>query len=294
MADITYKRRFGDRKEGRRIRSLPSFNNFMPYIMVKRNDACNSFQDSLEITETDRYLRKKRAEGFMGLGLLHLFIAAYVRVVAHCPGINRFIGGQRVYSRHKLEVVLTVKRSLTLNSPETTIKVRFEPTDTLTDVYRKMNEAIDEIKADDSENNAENVAGTLMKIPGLILKFVVWLLTLLDYFGWLPKSILEASPFHGSMIITDMGSLGIPPIYHHLYNFGHLPVFLSFGAKRRTVELDKNGAPVERKYVDYMAVLDERICDGFYYATCFKYLRHYLRNPHLLEQPPEEVAEDIF
>ena len=219
------------------------------------------------------------------MGFLHLFVATYVRIVAQRPALNRFISGQRIFARHDIEVVMTVKRALTSEADETTIKVVLDPTDTIFDVYRKLNEKIDEIKADSGENNTEQVASALFKLPGLVLKFAIWFFNLLDYFGLLPKSLMEASPFHGSMVITDLGSLGIPPVYHHLYNFGNLPVFLSFGAKRKAVELDKDGQPVERKYIDFTAVIDERICDGYYYATAFKYLKYYLNNPWLLETP---------
>jgi hypothetical protein len=262
--------------------------------MKTRNDACNYFSDSVEVTETDRWLRQKREEGYKGLGFLHLFVATYVRIVAQRPALNRFISGQRIFARHDIEVVMTVKRALTSEADETTIKVVLDPTDTIFDVYRKLNEKIDEIKADSGENNTEQVASALFKLPGLVLKFAIWFFNLLDYFGLLPKSLMEASPFHGSMVITDLGSLGIPPVYHHLYNFGNLPVFLSFGAKRKAVELDKDGQPVERKYIDFTAVIDERICDGYYYATAFKYLKYYLNNPWLLETPPEKVEEDVF
>ena len=68
-----------------------------------------------------------------------------------------------------------------------------------------------------------------------------------------------------------MGSLGIPPIVHHLYNFGNLPVFVAFGRKYRKVELDLQGKPVTRRYVDFVMNTDERIVDGFYYATVMKY-----------------------
>ncbi len=294
MAENSYKRRFGDRKEGRRIRSLPALNQIIPYIMVKKNDAHDYFEDSVEISEVDRWLRQKRLEGYKGLGMLHLFIAAYVRTIAHCPGLNRFIAGQKIYSRNNIEVVMTVKRSMTLDGPETSIKAEFEPTDTIFDVYRKMNEKIDEIKANDGDNNTEQAAGALMKIPGVFLKFAVWVLNFMEYFDWLPRGLINASPFHGSMIITDLGSLGIPPIYHHIYNFGNLPVFIAFGAKRRAYELDKSGTPVERKYVDFKVVMDERTIDGFYYAACFKYIKYYLTNPAALELPPKEVKEDIF
>jgi hypothetical protein len=295
MAKSAYKRRFGDRKDGRLVRSLAAFYKFTPFIMKTRNDASNYFLDTVEVTETDRWLRQKRAEGCKGLGMLHLFIATYVRAVSQMPALNRFIGGQRIYSRDDvIEVVMTVKRSLTTDATETTIKVVFDPADTIFDVYRKMNAAIDEIKADNEGNNTEQVAETLMKLPRLLLKFAIWVLNLLDYFGWLPQALLNASPFHGSMIITDMGSLGIPPIYHHLYNFGNLPVFLAFGVKRRVVELDSQYQAVERKYIDFTAVLDERIVDGHYYATAFKHMKYYIRNPQLLEQPPEKVEKDVF
>lgn len=294
MAETTYKRRFGDRKEGRLLRSLEPFYKFTPYIMTKKNDAVNYFADSIEVSEIDRWLREKRAEGYKGMGMLHLFIAAYVRTISQCPGLNRFVSGQKIYARNNIEIVMAVKRALTMDAPETTIKVVLEPTDTVYDVYRKFGAKIDEIKADDGENNTEQVARVLGAMPGLLLKFAIWLISVFDYFGWLPMKLLDASPFHGSMIITDLGSLGIGPIYHHLYNFGNLPVFLAFGAKRRVVELDKTGLPVERKYIDYKAVMDERTVDGIYYAAAFKYIKYYLRNPSALEAAPAEIREDVF
>ena len=133
-----------------------------------------------------------------------------------------------------------------------------------------------------------------LKLPRFLLRFAVGCLRVMDYFGIIPQKLLDASPFHGSMIITDMGSLGIPPIYHHLYNFGNLPMFIAFGAKRKAVELDREGKPVERKYIDFMAVMDERVCDGYYYASSFKYMKMYMHNPALLEVPPEKVVEDLF
>lgn len=294
MSEAKYRKRLGDRSDGRRLRTLPALNAMESFIMVKRNDACNYFSGAIEVTETDRWLRQKRAEGYKGLGILHLFLAAYIRVISQLPGLNRFVSGQRVYARNGIEINMMVKRGYTADAEETCAKVRFEPTDTVFDVYRRMNEAVEEIRADSEGNGTEKTAASLMKLPGVLLKFAVWFLNFLDYFGLLPKSLLDVSPFHGSMIITDLGSLGIPPIYHHLYNFGNLPVFLAFGAKRRAVELDRHGSPVERKYVDYKVVCDERTVDGYYYASAFKYLKYYMKNPHELEKPPEKIVEDIL
>ena len=61
-----------------------------------------------------------------------------------------------------------------------------------------------------------------------------------------------------------MGSLGIPPIVHHLYDFGNMPVFVAFGCKYHKNEVLDDGTVVRRKYIDYTVNTDERICDGFY------------------------------
>ncbi len=294
MSEPIYKRRFGDRIDGRLLRTYPPYNKFTPFIMKRRSDSTNYFSDSIEVTEIDRWLREKRTEGYKGLGMLHLFLAAYVRAVAYRPALNRFVSGQHVFARNYVEVLMTVKKAFSDDAEETTIKVKFLPSDTIFDIYRKISEQIDEVKANVEDNGTDKFVRTFANLPRIVLNTVVGFLRMLDYFGWLPQSLLDISPFHGSMIITDLGSLGIPPVHHHIYDFGNLPVFVAFGAKRHTVELDASARPVERKYVDYSVSVDERTCDGFYMAGSFKYLKYYMKNPRLLEAPPEKVVQDIF
>lgn len=72
------------------------------------------------------------------------------------------------------------------------------------------------------------------------------------------------------MIVTDLGSLGIKPVYHHIYNFGNLPVFIAFGAKRKAIEVNRHGQLEECTYLDLKSTLDERIVDGYYFAAVLK------------------------
>lgn len=294
MSEPIYKSRFGDRIDGRLLRTYPPYNKFTPFIMKRRSDSTNYFSDSIEVTEIDRWLREKRSEGYKGMGMLHVFLAAYVRTVASRPALNRFVAGQRVYAHHYIETVMTVKKAFSDDAEETSIKVRFLPSDTIFDIYRKINEKIDEVKANVEDNGTDKFVRTFANLPRPVLNSVVGILKMLDYLGWLPQSLIDISPFHGSMIITDLGSLGIPPVHHHIYDFGTLPVFVAFGAKRHNVELDASARPVERKYIDYSVSVDERTCDGFYMAGSFKYLKYYMKNPRLLEAPPEKVIQDIF
>jgi len=286
------KKRFGDRREGRRLRSLDPYNAMTPFIMKEKSDASNYFSDMVDITEIEKFLLKKRQSGFPGLGLLHVFIATYIRVAAQYPAINRFCSGQRIYARNDLELIMTIKKQLRTDAGETSIKVSFDRAETIGDVYGKLNREISKVK-NGVVTNTDDVAAAFMKLPRLILRFAVAFLDMMDYFGLMPKSILSASPFHGSVIITDLGSVGLPAIYHHLYNFGNLPVFIALGSKKKVRELTGDGKAVIKKYIDFKLVVDERICDGFYFSQAFKVFKSLLKNPEVLDEPPAQVIEDI-
>ena len=293
--DDKYHPTWGDRIDGRKIRTLAPMAQITAYFQVERNTCSNLFEESFEITNIDRYIRQKRREGLTDFGITHVLLAAYVRGIAKYPQLNRFINGQKVYSRgNDIQYCMVIKKTMSVESPDTSFKVHLHPGDTAEDVYNKMNEAVKKIKAtQELDSNLDSLIMTLNLIPSVVLKFVVWLLKLLDYFGLLPRFLLELSPFHGSLFFTSMGSLGIPPIYHHLYDFGNLPCFGAFGCKRRATEVQEDGTLVQRKYVDMKFVLDERIVDGFYYATFFKYYRRLLAHPEVLDNPPETIEKDI-
>ena len=293
--DGEYHPTWGDRNDGRKVRTIAPMAQITAYFQVERNTCSNLFEESFEITHIERYIRQKRKEGYTDFGLMHVLLAAYVRGVAKYPQLNRFISGQKVYSRgNDIQYSMVVKKDMTVESPDTSFKVHLSPYDTSIDVYRKLNAALSEVKKSmELDSGLDNLIGYLNLIPGVVLKFIVWLLKLLDYFGLLPAFLTELSPFHGSIFFTSMGSLGIPPIYHHLYDFGNLPVFGAFGCKRRALELQEDGSVVQKKYIDVKFTLDERICDGYYYATFFKYYRRLLAHPEVLDNPPEEVVRDI-
>ena len=286
--------RLGDRSDGYKLRTINPMNKIMPYIMSMRCDACNTYADMFDVTKTDKFCREKVKEGKTNFGFLHVVLAAYVRAISQRPGLNRFVAGQKIFGHKKIEIVMTVKKRLSLDSPDTCIKVEFEPDDTVDEVYEKFNEAVTKVQnAPDQESSFDVLNKVLVCVPGLLCRWMVKGLFFFDYFGLLPRWLIKLSPFHGTMIITSMGSLGIRPIYHHIYNFGTLPVFLAYGGRRSVVCCDKDGKASVKKYIELKAVTDERICDGFYYASAFKILKRHVENPELLNEKPEEVFEDI-
>lgn len=285
------KKRFGDRRDGRRVRTLPAMSYVMPYIMKVRADSQNHFEDVVDITNIEHYLDKKHREGYTDMTILHVLIAAYLRVVADRPGLNRFISGQKIFARKNIECVMTIKKELSLDSPDTCIKVELDPRDSIYNVYKKFQKTA--MAAVNETTDFDNTAKTLIKLPGLVLRGAVGFLRFLDYIGLLPKALLKVSPFHGSMIITSMGSLGIPAIYHHLYDFGNLPIFISYGSIFSADAIKRDGTRERHHFVTLKVVTDERICDGYYYASSFKRLKRYLQHPEVLDETLESVIEDV-
>jgi len=260
--------------------------------MVNRVGSQNFITDRISVTKLEKYLKEKQAEGMKNISMMHVLIAAYNRMAAKRPAVNRFIRGQRVWTRDEMEVSLTIKKEMSLESPDTVVKMTLPRGASMREVYDALNHEIVSYR-EQPGGDFDNTAKVLSYIPALLLKFVIWLLKLLDYFGLIPRFLTGVSPFHCSLFITSMGSLGIPPIYHHLYDFGTCPVFCSFGAKKRSYELNPDGSVYKQSYMDVTFVTDERICDGYYFASGWKMMKSILKDPWQLDQPAEEVLQDI-
>lgn len=287
------KRRWGDRKDGRLLRTLPPISYVSPYLMPTRTGAQNLIADTVDITETDKFLRELKNQGYKNISVLHIIIAAYLRTLAVRPALNRFCAGQRIYHRNDIEIIMTVKREMSLESEDTVVKVKFDVNDTLIDVYEKFNAAVEAAITEDSNTALDKVLGVLVKFPRFIFRGAVAILEFLDYYGWMPQALLDVSPFHGSMVITSMGSLGIPPVFHHLYNFGNAPIFTSYGRKYTQNFLNEDGSVSKKTLMDLKVSTDERICDGFYFASAFKLIKKIIADPKILMTRPESIVEDI-
>jgi hypothetical protein len=290
---VPRRRRWGDRADGRRLRGLDPLYEMIPFVMRTRVDAQNSFEDRIDVGPAEAWLRAQRAAGRPGLGFLHLFLAALVRTVSQRPALNRFVAGQRLYARNELVVSLVLKPRLSEESPEAVVKLRLDPAATVFEVAAAVDAVVSANRAPAAHNEADRLARFFVRLPGPLLRAVVAFLTWLDFHGLMPRALREGSPFHVTAFVTDLGSLGIKPIYHHLYEFGTTSLFVAFGRKERERVLEVDGTVALRKTIGLKAVTDERICDGYYFASAFKLFLSFFRRPELLESPPERVVEDV-
>ena len=294
MAEFYNRQRLGDRREGHMLRNTTAETKLGPFVSPRRGDSCNFFEDCVDTAALDRWLRTRQNEGMKGLGVLHVFVAAYVRSIAHKPGLNRFVSGHRIFARNSVDVVILASRSASRDSEMATVKVIFDASDTIYDIYRKINEVLDKLKAQHKNHGRNSFFNSVMSSPRFLARWGTKLLRLCDYFGFLPAGWLEKSPYHGSLLIADVGSYGSTPIYMHLPAAGNIPVSISIGRRRAVRELDSTGTMVERRYMDYGVVMDDRTEDPAYYSSAFKFFKYYLANPSALETPPDRVEEDIL
>jgi len=276
------------RKDGVRLKKIDPMYSIVPHIMERRSDALNYITIDIPVEPMDKYIRAKRQQG-LKISHLSLVLSAYVRTVAEFPQLNRFIVNRKIFARKELAVGMVVLRANTLES-ETMSKIYFDKTDSIDTVEAKMDEYITNNRKEDSNNKTDKIISTLCSMT-LLMRIGINLLKWLDKHSLLPKSIIDASPFHCSIVITNLGSLRTNHIYHHIYDFGTVSQVLALGNMREVPK--RKGTEVEFvRCLPIGVVMDERICSGAYYATAFKRFAEYLKDPSKLEGEPETVKSD--
>ena len=271
---------FGKRADGVAIKGLNPFYRIIPYIMKKRSDSQVFFEDRVYLDNINAYIKKKKDEGIR-VTHMDIMLTAIGRLLCERPHLNRFAMNGRIYQRNEQVLSLAIKKKLLDDAVETTVKFKVNPDDTVLDVSKQVATIVQENKEENVANGTDKLAKTIMSFPNFFIKGVVGMIMWLDKHGMLPKKVIDASPFHTSAFLTNLGSLGINSIYHHIYDFGTTSIFFAMGNKR----YEKDAQGDIRVYMDLKVVADERIYDGLYYARSFLLLRKYLENPELLEEP---------
>lgn len=276
------------RADGKRLKNTDPMYRVAAHIMDKRIDAMNMITIDIPYAPMQEYVNQKRKEG-ISISHMSLIISAYVRMMAKYPELNRFVVNRKVYARNEVAVGMVVLQSV--ESHEGTMsKMYFEKTDTIFDVNDKINTYVMENRESPENNSTEKIIKILLSIPGL-LTVGVKVFKFMDKHGLLPKAIINASPFHMSFGITNLASIRTNHIYHHCYEFGTTSVFMAMG-NLREIPKRKGGEIVFERTLPIGVTMDERICSGSYFATCFRYMKKLLADPTVLETPPEEVIED--
>lgn len=308
------KKRRGDRKDAVWLRDIDILQGFMPYLYPNRADNEAFIQERIELDNINTYIERKNRELFGGddgrevgvafaagadadaiaaeepYKLFYVLLAALVKTITLRPKMNRFVKGGRVYQRDKLSLAFVVKKKFSDNGAEALAFIEFDENTTIEDVRRKLSEEINQCRGAKKDNSTEKM-GMFLKMPRWLLRFAMWIIHKLDYYGKVPNALIKADPNYATCMVTNLGSIGLKAGYHHLSNWGTNSIFVIIGEKKMSPIFDENGNVTMKETLDLGLTLDERIADGYYYAKTVRLLKYLLQNPQLLETAAKEEVK---
>ena len=276
------------RADGKRIKNADPMYTVAAHIMSKRVDSMNMITIDIPYDPMQEYLNEKRKQGIT-LSHMSILVAAYLRTMAEFPQLNRFIVNSKAYARNEYAIAMVVLKGGEADNG-TMSKMYFDINDTIFDVHKKIEDYVVANRETPEKNGTEKIIKFLLSIPGLV-RWGVRFFKLLDRYGLLPKFVIDMSPFHNSLVISNLISIRTNHIYHHCYEFGTTSVFITMG-NLREVPKRKGGEIVFERSIPLGVVMDERIASGSYFAMAFRKMKKYLKNPELLETAPEIVKPD--
>lgn len=269
------------RPDGDRIPNLSPMRVLMPHLFPTANSAAVYFEQQVDLTHTLAWLAARNASQAQQITLFHVVLAAMVRTLAQRPGIHRFIVGRRTWQRKRIELSFAVKKRFEDSAGLTAVKVAFEAGDGLFEVARKVDAAI-AVGRGDALTVAEQEMKWTAWMPTWLLATLLYLQKRLDAWNLLPGSMIAGDPMYASAFLANLGSLGIDAPYHHLYDYGTVPIFAAVGRIGKSRELQDDGSVRVGDRVAIRFTVDERIADGLYWARSLEILRRGVEAPEEL------------
>ena len=288
----TVKRRFGDRRDGRWVRDVPGLTTIMMHLMPSRTAAEVYVNEKIDVTDLLQWLEKKNAQHpEYKTTLMHCFIVAIARMIRERPKMNRFIQGRRMYERYDISLSFVAKRRFSDHAEEALMFFTPKDTDTLDTLSYKIAGQVKETKkSEHSTGGIDATVDAFAKIPRLLLMFVIKIIRCLDFWGVNPKFLTDGDTNYSTVLLTNLGSIKGPAVYHHLNDYGTNSIVVAIGTLHKEEMVMPDGHKEIRDVVDIGCTLDERIADGFYFVRSLKLVKHIFAHPELLDQPIGEPS----
>lgn len=284
-------RKWGDRRDGHWVKDAPGLNVVMCCLFPKRTECEVYLRQEIDVTELLKYIEAKNGpDAEYKTTLFHCFVTMVARIVNERPYLNRFIQGGRIYERDEITVSFVAKRRFSDHSEESLMVYKPKGSDTLADVSRRIVGDVREMRQQTKAAGIDDVLDKFAALPRPLLLFALKVVRWLDYWGKVPRVLTEGDPNYTTVLMSNLGSIKCPSVYHHLNNYGTNSVMITIGALHRTPVVQEDGSVELRDFVDFGAILDERIGDGFYFARSLKLIHYICAHPELLDRPLEEES----
>ncbi len=284
-------KRFGDRKDGKRLTDIHAMHAIMPLMYPNRCDNEAFISECIDLTNINAWLEKKNAGNpEYKYNLFQVMVTAVLKTVTLRPKMNRFIANKTMYLHNDVSASFTVKKIFSDNGGEALAQLHTNGTETIDDIHDAIFAQVSFCRSDKADAGTSTM-DAIQKLPPFLLKAVGAGARFLDRHGWMPSSISNGDPYYTSFYITNLGSIQLHAGYHHLTNWGTCSLFVVLGERKKRPFYDDGGQVQMRDSVDLGLTIDERIADGYYYSRTIQLLKKLLENPELLDKPLNEEID---
>lgn len=269
------------RPDGDYVRDLPRSRKIMPFIMRKRNESTVFFEQKLDASRTLTFLNEFRSRTGLHATILHLLIYASAQMIKERPHMNRFVAGSRIFQRRGIWISFSAKKRKTEDAPIVLVKREIDPFWSFEELVRQIEVGISEGRSN-KQSGTDTELSLIFKLPTLLIGWMVWLLMKLDRFGLLPGAYIKKDPLFASMFIVNLGSINLDAGYHHLYEYGNIPMLIMAGRSKEEVVVGPDGNPVVRPMITFRYSFDERIEDGLYGVHALEIVKKIIEDPDVV------------
>ncbi len=276
-------------------RKSPGYRRILTHLTPDRDHAAVYFSQTIDLTRTLPWLEEHRQATGRKLGILALFVAAAGRMLHERPHLNSYVQGWRIFRRDGVFVTLSTKKALTDGAHVVMLKIRMQPGDDPDAVADRIEGIVGEGRSG-RDLPVEREVATFLHIPNFILSPLVRILLWLDRRHWLPGFFVDPDPMFTSLVVANLGSVGMDAAYHHLYEYGNCPFFAIIG-RIHDAPVVVDGRLEVHPVVEIRYTFDERIEDGLACAFALAGLKELIEDPSRWtsgitqwgEQPPPHV-----
>ncbi len=274
------------RIDGTRVPNVHPVRRIMPFIMPVRSGAWVLFEHAIPTAPLAALLERLNVDrpSDRRVTFFHCVLRAIGIALTEYPRLNRFVVGSRLYDRKGIWLAFSAKQRMEKDAPIFTAKIAFDPTETLPAMVDRLMTTLREGRSGKETATDREIKGFLT-LPAPILRVAVKLQRWLDGWNLLPSGLVKDDPLYASAFVANLGSVGLDAAFHHLYDYGSIPIFVTMGRIHREPLVADDGTVTSREVFVLRYTYDERVEDGFYAARALERLQACLTDPALLTSP---------
>ncbi len=206
------------------------------------------------------------------------------------PQLNGLIRFGTIWLRSNVD--LFIQASVDAEGAELSgVRVEMAETKTIDEIMTEVEAQNARVKSGE-DPEFKRVKARMGSVPPFLMRWV------LDFTSYLIYTLnLDLTPFHvprdpfGSVMITNIGSLGVDYAFAPLIPYSRVPLLLAVGAIKDEAVV-REGKLAVAPICNLVATMDHRFIDGVYGAKMMKLLQHYLETDEGLDELGFGTAPD--